>query len=210
MSHTHNSDPVGSPLAGASSARASSPPARTENAFATDIPEPLGQFMRASCGLSLDAFHALPGANLPEPARQLLNHHRDMTSTLAEFHGSAIGVEVLQSLRLDGFYLREVFLRATATNRFVEYGVLAVALAQFTAPARAAIEAGRTPLGTILHQFKIPFVSTPLGFFTAPVASLAATPLAAFASVPCYGRLNCLAQPTGKPLAWILEILPPA
>lgn len=177
---------------------------------AQGIPAALSQFMRTSCGLSLDEFHSLPGASLPEPARQLLNHRRDMTSTLAEFHRSAIGVEVLQAVRVDNFYLREVFLRATATNRFVEYGVLAVALAQFAAPPRAVIEAGRTPLGSILHQFKLPFVSTPLGFFSASAASLAATPLAAFASVPCHGRLNCLAQPTGEPLAWILEILPPA
>jgi hypothetical protein len=177
---------------------------------AQDIPAALSQFMRTSCGLSFDAFHSLPGASLPEPARQLLNHRRDMTSTLAEFHGSAIGVEVLKVGRVGEFYLREVFLRATATNRFVEYGVLAVALAQFAAPARAAIEAGRTPLGTVLHQFKIPFVSTPLGFFTASVASLASTPLAVFATAPCAGRLNCLAQPTGEPLAWILEILPSA
>ncbi len=133
-----------------------------------------------------------------------------MTSTLAEFHGSALRVEVLQASRVGDFYLREVFLRTTATGRIVEYGALAVTLARFTAPPRAAIEAGQTPLGTVLHQFKIPFVSTPLGFFTASVASLASTPLAAFATVPCAGRLNCLAQPTGEPFAWILGILPPA
>ena len=34
--------------------------------------------------------------------------------------------------------------------------------------------------------------------------------LAAHAKGECYGRLNCLSKPSREPLAWILEILPPA
>lgn len=166
--------------------------------------------MRALCRLPFDAFRPLPGANLPEPARRLLDHARDMTSTLAAFHGSALRVEILQCSRAEEIYLREVFLRTTGTGRIVEYGVLAVALEQFTAPQRAEIEAGRTPLGALLHRFQLPFVSAPIAFFGANAESLAATPLGAHAAGECFGRLNRLARPTGESLAWILEILPPA
>ena len=172
------------------------------------LPAAFARFMRESCLLPLDTFRALPGAHLPDLPRRLLDHRRDMTSTLADFHGSPLRVDVRQVGHVDDFYLREVFLRTTATDRVVEYGVLAVALAQFTLAQRAALTAGRTPLGTILHDFKIPFVSAPLGFFSAPVAQLPPIPSAAPAAPECFGRFNCLAQPTGEPLAWILEILP--
>jgi hypothetical protein len=173
------------------------------------LPATLRDFLNGSCGLSVDAFHFGPGAALPEPARSLLDHTRDMTSTLAAHHGSALRVEVLRCRTEGGLYLREVFLRTQSTDKIVEYGVLAVALAEFSAEARAAIEAGRTPLGAVLHQFKIPFVSAPIGFFTADAASLASTPLAVpVGSVSC-GRFNRLATPAGETLAWIMEILPP-
>ncbi|MBL9190617.1 MAG: hypothetical protein JNK23_24280 [Opitutaceae bacterium] len=132
-----------------------------------------------------------------------------MTSTLATYHGDALRVEVLRCRTDGGLYLREVFLRTHATGKIVEYGVLAVALAQFAPEARAAIEAGRKPLGALLHEFKIPFVSAPIGFFSADGAALSATPLAVPAGARCFGRFNCLSLPTGAPLAWIMEILPP-
>ena len=173
------------------------------------MPEALGIFLRDSCHLAFNSLRRFPGAQLPEPARRLLDHARDMTSTLAEFHGSALRVDVLQTRRVGELYLREVFLRTTNTGRLVEYGVLAVALAQFSPEQRAAIEAGEAPLGALLHRFQIPFVSAPIGFFAATAADLAATPLAGHALGECYGRLNCLSKPSREPLAWILEILPP-
>ena len=173
------------------------------------VPQALWGFMRGSCHIAFDAFRPLSGAQLPAPPRRLLDHARDMTSTLAEFHGSALRVEVLQARRVGEIYLREVFLRTTDTGRIVEYGVLAVALEQFTPEQRAAIESGGVPLGALLHNFQIPFVSSPIGFFAATAANLAATPFGAQVTGECYGRLNCLAKPSREPLAWILEILPP-
>ena len=155
-------------------------------------------------------FHPRRGAELPQPDGSLLDHDRDMTSTLAAHHGSTLRVEVLRSRTEGGLYLREVFLRTAGAGTVVEYGVLAVVLASFSAEARAAIEAGCTPLGAILHQFKVPFVSAPLGFFTVDVASLASTPLALAPGATASGRFNRLATPAGETLAWIMEILPPA
>ncbi|MSU22587.1 MAG: hypothetical protein EXS32_02075 [Opitutus sp.] len=164
--------------------------------------------MRDSCRLQLDAFRALPGSNLPDGARRLLDHGRDMTSTLADFHASDLRVEVLQVGESEDFYLREVFLRTTATDRVVEYGVLAVALNQFNAVQRTALTAGRTPLGAILHKFEIPFDSSPLGFFAVPASLLPSIPAPSPVATECFGRFNRLAKPSGEPLAWILEILP--
>ena len=172
------------------------------------LPTAFALFMRESCRLPLNAFRPLPGAQLPDLPRRLLDHRRDMTSTLADFHGSPLRVDVRQVGLSEDFYLREVFLRTTATDRVVEYGVLALALAQFIPAQRAVLTAGLTPLGNLLHEFKIPFVSAPLGFFSAAVAQLPPIPSASPAATECFGRFNCLAKPTGEPLAWILEILP--
>ncbi len=151
----------------------------------------------------------MPGPELPQPARRLLFHSRDMTTTLATHHESNLRIEVLQSRVLGDFYSREVLLRTLATDAIVEYGVIAISLAEFSAPQRATIEAGRAPLGNLLHRFEIPFVSTPIGFFSVAGAELAATRLAPPADAICHGRFNRLARESGDPLAWILEILPP-
>lgn len=166
--------------------------------------------MRAACGVPLDDLQALPGEQMPEPARQLLVHGQDMTSTLAAFHGSPLRVEVLRQEQHDTLYFREVFLRTQAHDRIVEYGVIAIDLEQFTPPQREAIQAGRIPLGELLHRFRIPFVSSPIGYFAVAAERLGGRPFAVPAGTNCHGRFNRLGLPTGETLAWILEILPPA
>src|SRR5688572_16153322 len=87
------------------------------------LPDALWAFISEACGLPAAALRMLPPEALPEPARRLLVHQRDMTSTLAECHGSELRVEILQQKRSEDFYLREVFLRTIATEAIVEYGV---------------------------------------------------------------------------------------
>ncbi|MDO8543403.1 MAG: hypothetical protein Q7S40_23440 [Opitutaceae bacterium] len=178
--------------------------------MARGVPEPLWKFALESCGIPSGAVLMLPGNKLPEPARQLLVHHRDMTSTLATHHGSALRVEILHQHDVGEVYLREVFLRTIAGDRIVEYGIIAIVLEQFSAPQQAAIRAGRTPLGGVLHRFKIPFESSPIGFFSVAAARLPETRRLGFNGSPCHGRFNRISKPTGEPLAWIMEILPPA
>lgn len=181
-----------------------------EQVIAPALPESLRTFMRESCSIAANAFRSLPAKELPEPARRLLVHSQDMTSTLATFHESPLRVEVLQRQRLNELYLREVFLRTIGANAIVEYGVIAIALEQFTPPQQGAVEAGEIPLGGLLHRFSIPFQSAPIGFISVSGEALARTPLQAPKDTLCYGRFNRLTKPTGEPLAWILEILPPA
>lgn len=176
--------------------------------IAQRVPEPLGRFMREACRIPANAFREVAGEMLPQPARRLLVHAHDMTSTLATFHESPLRVEVLQRERWEDLYLREVFLRTDSADMVVEYGVIGIALEQFTPQQQEAIQAGLTPLGGLLHRFQIPFVSAPIGFFSIPAESLAATPLAPHNRTTCFGRFNHLSKPGGEPLAWILEVLP--
>lgn len=174
-----------------------------------EVPEAFWRFLREGCGLPAGVWHELPAAGLPPTARRLLDHPNDMTSTLSDFHGAVLRVEVLQQRQSEGLYLREVFLRTVATDAIVEYGVIAIALKQFVPDAQEAILAGEAPLGALLHRFQVPFVSAPLGFFALSGEALARTPLAAAGPATCHGRFNRLAKATGEPLAWIVEILPP-
>lgn len=176
-----------------------------------DLPSTLQAFIQDSCHLPSSAFHALAPSALPQPAQRLLVHTHDMTSTLAAFHESPLRVEILQARThpTENFYLREVFLRTTATDAIVEYGVIAIALDQFTPEQQNAIASAQAPLGALLHRFAIPFISSPIGFFSIRASALAATPLRPLAITACHGRFNRLNKPTGEPLAWIVEILPP-
>ena len=171
------------------------------------VPETMMAFIRENCLISQDVVRWLPSTQLPERDHRLLVHSNDMTSTLSQFHGSPLHVDILQKRQLDDLYLREVFLR-TKAETIVEYGVIAVALDQFTPDQQSAILAGEIPLGGLLHLFQIPFASAPIGYVSVPSKGLSDTPLQLPADSTCYGRFNRLSKPTGEPLAWILEILP--
>lgn len=179
-----------------------------DDLIAQAIPDALLAFIGAECGLPSGVLRAVQPDDLPEPARQLLVHQRDMTSTLAEFHGGALRVDILQQKRTADFYLREVFLRVVASGAVAEYGVIAIAMDRFSTEQQHAIEAGRAPLGSLLHHFRIPFESAPVCFFAVPPETRAGTRLDGFNHRPSHGRFNQLATPSGDPLAWIMEILP--
>jgi hypothetical protein len=180
-----------------------------DEVIAPGMPEAFWKFLGTTCRVPAQAFQPLAGEDMPEPDRGLLVHERDMTSTLAVFHRATLRVDILQLQQSDGLYLREVFLRTADTNRIVEYGVIAVDLARFSPEQRAEITAGLIPLGGLLHAFKVPFVSKPIGFIAVSTGALPIAQRAVLSRPTCFGRFNRLATPGGEPLAWILEILPP-
>ena len=179
-----------------------------EELIAKELPAEFWEFMREAWRMPPDAMRQLPALEVPEPARRLLVHPNDMTSTLAAFHGSALQVEILQQRQIGDYYLREVFLRTQNTGRIVEYGVIAIVLEQFTPPQQAEIQSGRTPLGGLLNQHQIPFESAPICYFSVATKELEETHRTALNHTTCYGRFNRLSKKTGEPLAWIMEILP--
>jgi chorismate-pyruvate lyase len=181
-----------------------------DSASVLGVPAALWDFLRESCRLPAHALHRLPPDELPANAARLLVHDRDMTSTLSQFHGSPLRVQILQQVRQDEIYLREVFLRTQDRDQVVEYGVIAVVWEHFTASQREAILGGHGPLGGLLHQFQIRFTSSPTCFFAVDAALLTRLPFRTAAGVRCHGRFNQLAKPSGEAIAWAMEILPPA
>ncbi len=131
---------------------------------------------------------------IPEPYRGLLCHHRDMTSTLANFHQGRVTLEVLRSEQVDECYYREVTL--WVDRKKVEFGLIKFFLENLPHPLRTEVLAGKKPFGEILNESGLSYSSKPIGFFHSGEKE---SP---------YGRHNCLLNSEGKDLAHIVEILP--
>lgn len=178
----------------------------------TSIPllHPLADFYR-SAGRSLPAHRAVSPDLIPEPQRTLLVHHRDMTSTLEQFHDRRIHLEVL-SQEIHGNCLhRQVVLLLDDTDEPVEFGATRVHLDRFAEPWRSDIVAARRPLGGLLNAARQPYLSRPSAFIAVepdPFLS-AALRIATPSPKALYGRQNTLRTPEGLEIAEILEILPP-
>ena len=132
-----------------------------------------------------------------------------MTSTLEQFHGRPIHLEVV-SIEIHGNVLhREVVLVLDETHEAVEFGATRVHLDRFPEPWRGLILAGERPLGGILNAWGIAYRSRPSAFFRTGGDERIRSALGLPGSVSLYGRRNTLSDPEGLPLADILEILPP-
>ena len=168
---------------------------------------PLSEFLdpRPSWNLEL-----LDGGAVPEPQHTLLVHDRDMTSTLENHYGESLGLRII-ARRVDGERLdREVVLVGKTSRRTVEFGAIRIHLGAFPAAARPAILAGRRPLGALLAEFQIPFVSRPRLFFRLQPSRQIESALEINAVTELFGRQNVLRAPDGRALADVVEILPPA
>lgn len=168
---------------------------------------PLDQFY-ASAGRALPELEPIDGARMPEPYRSLLVHLSDMTSTLENFHGDRLKLEVLSS-RVDGdVYQREVLLRLEKSGKSVEFGAILIHLDRFEAEPRRLILGGKVPLGRVLTEQKVAFTSRPNGFFRIAADTFTGPLLGAGAGTVLYARRNTLSNPAGQALAEIVEILP--
>ncbi len=74
------------------------------------------------------------GGDVPEPERSLLVHERDMTSTLRNFHGSPIKLEVVKSECSDDYLMRMVVLHRDDNGAPVEFGAIGIRLDKFEGP----------------------------------------------------------------------------
>jgi chorismate-pyruvate lyase len=105
---------------------------------------------------TLARLDCVASTDLPEPFRQLLDHHAHMTVTVEKFHGGPVTVQVLQQ-RFEGKrYLREIILRTTAESpKVVLYGIVDLNLAVLDPQVQSEILAGKTPLGRILIEHQV-------------------------------------------------------
>jgi len=169
---------------------------------------PLDEFY-AAAGQPLPPLEQIDGAAMPEPYRTLLVHQNDMTPTLEKFHRHAIHLQVL-GRRLNGnSYYREVVLRLDGSNRPVEFGAIKINLVLFAPEVREQILQERLPLGHILQEYKIPHASRPSGYLRVASDKLINTMLELAGAQVLYGRRNTHFDPQQRPLAEIVEILPP-
>ena len=148
--------------------------------------------------------------SIPQPFRSLLVHNRDMTSTLELYHGGPIHLRVLNMSRDDDTLHREVLLCRDRDGIPVEFGATLARLRQFAEPWRSEIVASRRPLGGILNDSRMPYLSCPSAYLRLRPDAFLRESLGLAGQSWLFGRRNTLTTPSGEEIASILEILPPA
>lgn len=169
---------------------------------------PLTEFYRIS-GRVAPRVEPIEGGQVPEPYRQLLVHHNDMTPTLEAFCGMMIHLRLLERYITEDALYRQVVLIANGDGTPMEFGAIKIHLPRFDPEPRRLILECHRPLGTILHQFKIAHHSKPSCYFRIqPDPSIAAA-LGLGDSPALYGRHNTIYDAADRTLAEVVEILPP-
>ena len=174
----------------------------------SDLFAPLCCFYGAAGLLALEP-DILDARELPQPARRLLWHDTDMTSTLEGFFGDRIYLDVLRQEQQEAILTRQVTLRLNSSDRGVEFGAIRIDLSRLAARQKQLIREGRQPLGAILNDFDIPYESHASQFFRVKADPVMIKCLALEGPQGLYGRCNTLTYKDGTTLADVVEVLPP-
>ena len=174
----------------------------------TQIAHPLDEFY-ARARQPMPALQFIDAEEVPAPYKRLLVHESDMTSTLEHFHEGRIHLRVLNRQQREDVYSREVVLELDGPNTPVEFGAIKIYLTSFPDRARERILEAHCPLGRVLKEFKISYVSRPKAFLRIASDRLISGALQLTGTHRLYGRCNRLSDPQGRPLAELVEILPP-
>jgi len=170
---------------------------------------PLNEFYERE-GISLPSATPVVGREMPEPYRRLLVHDRDMTPTLEAAYGHKMILHVLKYRLEDEVFSRVIVLKPEHHHLPVVFGAIKIYLDEFPADARELVLARKLPLGTILQSQGIKHYSHPDAFFEVEADSEISGALEISGAIRLYGRRNVLGNSTGRKLAQVLEILPPA
>lgn len=173
------------------------------------IAYPLDEFYARS-GLVLPPLDRVDGEAVPEPYRTLLVHERDMTSTLEGFHGSGVHLRLIGRENRGEEYFREVVLVLDGSEQPVEFGAIQINLHRFPKVAQARILEEEFPLGRILKDCGIEYISRPQAFLRIASDKTINGLLKLSGAHLLYGRRNTLSNSAGEALAQIVEILPPS
>jgi chorismate-pyruvate lyase len=172
------------------------------------IAHPLDEFY-ARARQPMPPLQIIDAEEIPAPYKQLLVHESDMTSTLEHFHEGRIHLRVLSRQQNDAAYSREVVLELDGANTPVEFGAIKIHIANFPASVREGILEAHWPLGRILKESGMTYLSRPKAFLRIASDRLISGALQLSGTHRLYGRRNALSDPQGNPLADIIEILPP-
>ena len=161
----------------------------------------------AQAGIAPPAIKRISRARVPPPYHGLLVHEDDMTVTLERHCGGRVAVRVLCCALRGQSYFRRVLLVHEASARPVAMGAVRIRLDVLGARLRAKILSQREPLGRILREGGIPFVSRPAAFFevrpNAEMMGVFRMPV----SRTLYGRRTCVTL-AGLRIGDIVEVLP--
>jgi hypothetical protein len=161
-------------------------------------------------GRTLPAIDPVEAREMPEPYRSLLAHESDMTTTLESFYGERLEVVVLGRRLAGREYFREVLLRLGPGGRRVEYGAIRIILDILPDGVRREILREQQPLGRILAERGVEFSSQPRAYLRLASDDFMNGVLDLAGPHWLYGRRNTLLDSWERPLAEIVEILPPA
>jgi hypothetical protein len=100
-------------------------------------------------------------------------------------------------------------LQLEESEQPVEFGAIRIHLGLFSAAARGQILQEQWPLGHILRDYAIPHASRPSAFLRVASDPLINGVLNLTGAHVLYGRRNTLFDKADRPLAEIVEILPP-
>lgn len=173
----------------------------------TDLLYPLSAFM---CDASGGVFSAeiLEAHELPQPYRALLAHDRDMTGTLEVYFDQAMELRVhVKRVEGDSLY-RQVTLYGRDDGQPKEFGAIHIDLGCFDGPTRDLVVACGVPLGRVLREHGVAYVSNPSAFLRVKPDEGIQRALNTSESL-LYGRKNELTTPDNRAIAQIIEILPP-
>jgi hypothetical protein len=100
-------------------------------------------------------YKIVPGDAVPPPYHRLLVHEHHMTVTVEAHHRDRVYTDTVACLSTEEWYARMILLRLESTDRPIQFGIVRVYYHYLIPEVRAAILAGRTPLGRILIQHNV-------------------------------------------------------
>jgi chorismate-pyruvate lyase len=174
----------------------------------SQLAHPLDEFY-AQAGVPLPPIAEVPGGSVPQPYRRLLVHQNDMTPTLEHFHGHEIHLRLLGKRQKGNQYFREVVLLLDGTDQPVEFGAIKINLNLFSAEAQRHILEEQRPLGHIMQECAVQHSSQPKAFLRIATDQVINGALGLRGAHVLFGRRNTLLDTQNRPLAEIVEILPP-
>jgi chorismate-pyruvate lyase len=120
----------------------------------------------AQAGVAPPQARRIAPADIPQPYRSLLVHERDMTLTLEQHFGGRVVLRPLSTFSSHASYYRRVLLVQEYSGRPVEMGAIRMKLDAFAPRIRTLIRRNEIPLGRILRDGGVNFLSRPRVFFS--------------------------------------------
>lgn len=154
-------------------------------------------------------------ADVPQPARQLLDHRSHMTVAMERFYGGPVQLRIVgravdqHAAEGAAWYAREILLESPP-GRVVQHGIVRIDLQSVDPGTAREIRAGRRPLGRILidagmlrEVHAVALVEIAPGPHLAGLFGRTTNPAA-----PVYGRVADILL-NGRPAVELLEVVAP-